>query len=527
MTTTPYVCIIGASVICLADCSPVGQAETRCRQDVMREAWEVTGTGRGGGFLDGILKSIRGNTEADKWIAWWRNPNGSLPTERDAYLCARLASFLGDPPNATQLRLTIADLRVAASDTVIRDAYRHVVEVRRNFAPAWRPAPQWESVCGNPESPATDRPRPTPRRTVHAATLRANKVVTASTFVADNPGRRVVRAICQRLQIDDEWSVWNKDGFTWWGHRFAQRIWTDAGRDSHGERLYRVTAEVDWFDLDPVDPFSSKLVPLLAGAVLSGYVRDPLSGRIGACLSANVHEGSEKWIGELLSHAALLQLWEIEGIGTLVAGVEGFEVLWSEHPVSGKRERRDDIMAAVERLMMPAGRQPSILAGMPSEFAQTATVLNRAPVFTARHGVAMATRDGLMAEVGVGTNPGPAVRGGQSALISADPALAHPFLGNGVQITMTLPVHPPAVNAGDACLHLGHLEHAGTADPHGLGSWCINPINGCLSHVLFVPNLLYQPGLVMHLVMSAVLRAIWADGILRTPPRALAGCTWS
>ncbi|NBY46429.1 MAG: hypothetical protein EBQ56_01375 [Proteobacteria bacterium] len=490
------------------------------------EAWAVTGTGSGD-LLHRMLKSITGNTAHDRWVAQWRNPNGPLPTERDAYLCARLASFLGDPPNATQLRLTIADLRATASDSVIRDAYRHVVTVRRTFAPAWRPAPEWEAVCGNPERPATHHPRPTEAGSAHASTSRADKVVTSSTFVADNPGRRVVRAVYQRLQIDDEWSVWNDDGFTWWGHRFAQRIRTDAGRDSHGERLYRVTAEVDWFDLDPDEPFPSRLFPLLAGAVLSSYVRDPQSGRIGACLSANVHQGSERWIGELLSHAALVQLWEIEGIGTLVAGGEGFDVSWSEHPVSGRRERRDDIMAAVEGAIVPAGRQPSIWAGMPSEFAQTATVLNRASVFTARHGVAMATRDGLMAEVGVGANPGSAVRGGQLALISADPALAHPFLGNGVQIRMTLPVIPPTSNAGDACLHLGHLEQAGTADPHGLGSWCINPGNGCLSHVLFVPNLVYQPGLVMHLVMSAVLRAIWADGILSKPPRALAGCTWS
>ncbi len=351
-------------------------------------------------------------------------------------------------------------------------------------------------------------------------------MVTASTFRADNPGRRVVRAVYQRLQIDDEWSVWDEDGFTWWGHGCAQRIGTDSGRESHGVRIYRVTAEVAWFDIDPAKSFPAKLSVILSGAILSGYVRDPVSGRVSARLSANVHQQSEKWLGELLSHAALLQLWEVEGIGTLIAGTQGFDVPRSAHPVSGPRERRDDIMAAVEHLMIPAGRRASTWARNPSEFAQTATVLKSATLFTARAGLALTTEDGLTAEVGVGTRPGPSLFGGQSALISADPSLAHPILGNGVQVTTTMPVMPARGNPGDVCLQLGYLEHSTVADPHGLGTWCINPTNGCLSHVLFVPNLLYQPGLLMHLVMSAVWRAIWADEVLKKPTQLLAGCEW-
>ena len=482
--------------------------------------------GDDGGFLNGILRSITGSTKADKWIAMWRDPRGALPSERDAYLCARLAAFLGNPPNPTQLRLTIADLRNTASVAIVRDAYLHVVGVRQGFAPSWGPAPTWQQVSTGSDASDADRNRTARRPTPHDAGQEGKQRVTASTFVADNSGRRVVRSIYQRLQIDDVWSVWDEDGFTWWGHRCAQRIRTDAGRESHGLRVYRVTATVDWIDIDPALSFPIRLSPLLSGAILSGYSRDPVSGRVSARLSANVHQQSEKWLGELLSHAALLQLWEIEGIGAMIARAEGLDVPRSAHPVSGPRERRDDVMAAVEKLMVPAGRHASIWARNPSEFAQTASVLKSAPLFTARQGLTRTTAVGLTAEVGVGTRPGPESMGGQSALISADTSTAHPLLGNGVQVITSMPVMAPKLNPVDICLQLGYLEHETMAEPHGLGTWCIDPFNGCLCHVLFVPNLLYQPGILMHLVMNAGLRAVWADEVLKKPTQLTAACSW-
>ena len=47
-------------------------------------------------------------------------------------------------------------------------------------------------------------------------------------------GEAVVQRLYQMMQIDDKWSTRNGAGFTWWGHRLAQRVWADAERHDQG-----------------------------------------------------------------------------------------------------------------------------------------------------------------------------------------------------------------------------------------------------------------------------------------------------
>ena len=348
----------------------------------------------------------------------------------------------------------------------------------------------------------------------------------SATFAADTPGRRVVHAIFQRLQIDDEWSVWDANGFTWWGHRFAQRVWTDDGRESHGVRVYRVSAETEFVETGGTEPDLTFLKVWLTGAILTGLVHDPRSGTIRSRLAAVVHQETVAWVSELLSHATLLQVAEIEMMGEALAGALGLTPARSAHPTAGARATLDDIFAAVNDAIVPAGQLPSFWARNPREFTGAVALLNGAPHFRARQGVAMAGEAGLSAEIGVGTNPGPAIRGGQSALIQVEADERHPWLGSGARFTLTMPFRPPATNPALACMTLNRIEHDQGGDARGLGSWCVSPVNGMLSHVAFLPNLLYKPGLVVQLAMSVGLRAIWADGLFQRPPRELAGFRW-
>ena len=47
------------------------------------------------------------------------------------------------------------------------------------------------------------------------------------TLLKEDLGNQIVENIYHDLQIDPKWSVKGERGFTWWGHRLAQKIWAD------------------------------------------------------------------------------------------------------------------------------------------------------------------------------------------------------------------------------------------------------------------------------------------------------------
>ena len=59
------------------------------------------------------------------------------------------------------------------------------------------------------------------------------------------PGRAVVRFLYDSMYVDDEWSTRDEAGFTWWGHRLAQRIAVEPGMEHRGWTVERVTVETD------------------------------------------------------------------------------------------------------------------------------------------------------------------------------------------------------------------------------------------------------------------------------------------
>src|SRR2546422_504240 len=69
-------------------------------------------------------------------------------------------------------------------------------------------------------------------------------------------GPEVIDFVYSTLGIDDAWSVRAPRGFTWWGHRLAQRVWAEAPRVGHRTRpdcsVVRVHAETDLFRGVPV-----------------------------------------------------------------------------------------------------------------------------------------------------------------------------------------------------------------------------------------------------------------------------------
>jgi hypothetical protein len=67
--------------------------------------------------------------------------------------------------------------------------------------------------------------------------------------------KHIVDYIYRIMGIDQQWSVRETDGFIWWGHRLAQRIWTEPVISFDGTPCVRLHAQTDMlFDLpDEID----------------------------------------------------------------------------------------------------------------------------------------------------------------------------------------------------------------------------------------------------------------------------------
>ncbi len=55
-------------------------------------------------------------------------------------------------------------------------------------------------------------------------------------------GLSAVEGVFREMQIDQEWSVRESRGFTWWGSWLRQRVWAGEAVRSRGETLWHVRA---------------------------------------------------------------------------------------------------------------------------------------------------------------------------------------------------------------------------------------------------------------------------------------------
>jgi hypothetical protein len=91
--------------------------------------------------------------------------------------------------------------------------------------------------------------------------------------IKEDLGIQTVQNIYQDLQIDQKLSVKGESGFTWWGHRLAQRIWADPPLEDREIVITRVHAETDFLKWpDPTAEIDNFLAEAMIMASLNGYV---------------------------------------------------------------------------------------------------------------------------------------------------------------------------------------------------------------------------------------------------------------
>lgn len=252
----------------------------------------------------------------------------------------------------------------------------------------------------------------------------------------DDVGIRAVREIFELWKVDAEWSVWDPDGFSWWGHGYRQRISVDAGTEDLDATVYRLSAVTDVFREVPTEDqnYVVQLATLNRFASTYGLVIDETLRTVKATTIVYLHAENARWLVHLFSALAIIQPIDAQIRGAAWQAALGGIADHSSHPSRGRRPVQDDMLNLIETHYRPAGARQSRWIGS-VEFEEAQKLLTRGGVF------ANADTTGLSAEVALDQDTlGTAILGDQgTALITANTNEPHPQLGHGLLLTLRMP----------------------------------------------------------------------------------------
>jgi hypothetical protein len=312
-------------------------------------------------------------------------------------------------------------------------------------------------------------------------------------------GQQILASVYEKMMIDEEWSLQQADSFIWWGRELAQRAWCSEPVDNDGVILQKLNFRTDLFQGYDGTPSQVGLLNLFARmASTSALVRnedDP--GLIQLATSLSIHKQIEGWVTDLAAWACSLQAAEAYLLAAHSSGLmieeSGLSVAASEHPDTGARSVADDMLDIIQYPVAPAGEQPSAWAG--EEMEKVLELLRGPPCV-----LATGDGNGLCAEFPFGE---------RTSLMRINTREAHPRLGNGCLMTLTLPLPVDDVGKDNNWLGLNSLETGDQPAPHLLGSWCRDDRGP--TFVCFLPNVIHLPNDLIHFSMSMARRAQWVS----------------
>lgn len=311
-----------------------------------------------------------------------------------------------------------------------------------------------------------------------------------------NLGIESVQKVYEILQVDDEWAVWDDDGFSWWAQDFRQRIWAEPGVEDNGETIFKIHAVTDFLkDITDDHMPEEKLAVLGKLASTYGQIWDVLDQKVKLWTSFYVHEQIAEWAVPLFAQASILQVVDAQIRAEMAANLLGGRTDASPHPLQGVRTAPDDMLNVVERVFRPLGEKACLWAHT-EEFEEAARIISGSGAY------ANGGSTGITSEFPFGDD---------TAMVTFETRQPHPQLGNGLLIRLNLPIQLPVNRANRLSVALNSLECASFVRSHFVGSWCVAELNGSFMpvYVAFYPNALYRPGLVLNLLMGSGLRARW------------------
>jgi len=312
-------------------------------------------------------------------------------------------------------------------------------------------------------------------------------------------GIETIRKVYDFLRIDKEWSVISERGFTWWGHRQAQRVWAEEPFEGSGMMITKLNAEADSLICSKRSEFpTDQLAAYLCDSSLSGLVVD--NDRVKYRCSAFIHEQNQHWLGPLFSLAVIMQAVEAVNLSMIFEKTFGLLADNSQHPDNGPRQYPDDMLAVTGGFIKPKSEEAIKNIGE-EDFVSASQIIGPSldPV---------ANSSGLSVTIPFGND---------SALLLACKQ-THPFLGKGLLITHILPagqVEAVCEINGSLIMDMNAAEQNSINTGHFLGSWCLGPPvpdRKTPVFVSFIPAVACNRSVLVNMILSTLWHNTWAEG---------------
>ncbi len=325
-------------------------------------------------------------------------------------------------------------------------------------------------------------------------------------------GKRILQTLSETLQINEEWSVREPQGFIWWGHRLAQRVWIEGVPEDKSASMVQVQAETALLRHVP-DTVENRvrLDALNKAASLNTYRFDPQTGRLTLRCCAYVTPETKGWLTSFLSVAIAIQVADAHIKGqSEFARLFNAEVDVSSHPSSGQREIMDDMLKVIEEMVAPIGQRPSPFTDADFQ-ALTRITLDGLVLTNADSSGAAAEFLFHDEQPGLFSFVSPRRKRGDTALCEMI-STCHPQLGNGVLWQLTLPLDYTEREAIDKAIELNLAEYDHPIWPYfyGFGAWCSDRQRRALVYVMFMPAAIHKPGILTPFFLSMRARTEWA-----------------
>ena len=306
------------------------------------------------------------------------------------------------------------------------------------------------------------------------------------------------------LRVDEHWCLDFERGFRWWASDYAQTIIADVGVFRNMCSIYRVQAEIDLLrGRGKADDCEMYLSSAMCRANLNALTYNTEADTYRFNCTVYVTEDNKEWLLKLFLAAVALQVSAAEHRGPLLAKGLGAAVATSGHLKHGMRDRPHPMVNAIDQFFVPKGAEPSRWIGVP-DWKQATEMIRRLALVCRTD-----SHSSLHAEFAWGEDPGPAAEGKTPVTLAVVTDLKHEFLGNGLSLTLRLPIDLGDAMEAHSALELNALERKGWKWWHDFGSWCC--LGNDLAFTCFVPNTSYNEQVLPQLVHAMALRAQWVN----------------
>lgn len=317
-------------------------------------------------------------------------------------------------------------------------------------------------------------------------------------------GTKFIGDVYDALRIDEHWCMDFERGYRWWASDYAQTIIADPSVFHNLSSIYRVHAEIDILrGRGKAADCEMYLSTAMSRANLNALTYDAEKDVYRLNCTVYVTEDNQEWLLKLFLGAVGLQLAVAEQRAPLLAEALDAVVATSGHVKHGMRDRAHPMVHAIEQFFVPMGANASKWIGV-DEWNDASDVIRRLALVCRTD-----SHTSLHAEFAWGEDPGPAAEGKTPVKLSVETDFRHAFLGNGLSLTLRLPLDMGDANEAHSALELNALERKDWKWWHDFGSWCC--LGNDLAFTCFVPNTLYHPQTLPQLVHAMALRAQWVN----------------